>query len=383
MYTVIIQPYFPEKMTANYSYVKRFCTGIVFVLLIGCGQKDVTTPIKRDIIDVVFASGHLVKDNEYVVTANTEGFLVHSLVREGDSVRVGDDLFQLSNKVQSTQLSNALVNYRDAQAKVAPDSPQLTQIRLQIDQAETQLETDRKNYERHKSLLQTNAISELDYDKAELQYQNSKTQLEVLKKSLVDLKQSLNMNLENAKAQLEIQQENNSDYFLKAQIDGTVLNVYKEQGELVKRGENIARIGGGTDIIKLFVAEEDISRVRAGQMAKISLNTEKERTFDAKISKVYPAFDDKEQSFVLEATFIRPPSVLYAGTQLQANIVIANSKDALVIPTSYLTQDNGVILEKDEREVPITIGVQTGEWTQVLEGLGPTTKIKAPNTKEK
>lgn len=370
-------------MTANYSYVKRFCTGIVFVLLIGCGQKDVTTPIKRDIIDVVFASGHLVKDNEYVVTANTEGFLVHSLVREGDSVRVGDDLFQLSNKVQSTQLSNALVNYRDAQAKVAPDSPQLTQIRLQIDQAETQLETDRKNYERHKSLLQTNAISELDYDKAELQYQNSKTQLEVLKKSLVDLKQSLNMNLEDAKAQLEIQQENNSDYFLKAQIDGTVLNVYKEQGELVKRGENIARIGGGTDIIKLFVAEEDISRVRAGQMAKISLNTEKERTFDAKISKVYPAFDDKEQSFVLEATFIRPPSVLYAGTQLQANIVIANSKDALVIPTSYLTQDNGVILEKDEREVPITIGVQTGEWTQVLEGLGPTTKIKAPNTKEK
>lgn len=365
-------------MTAIY----RTFTCIILLLLASCNRGDTTTPIKRDIIDVVFASGYLAKSNEYTVTANTEGFLRHSLVKEGDEIHIGDDLFQLSNGVQSSQLENALVNYQDAMAKAKPSSPQLTQLQLQIEQAETQFELDRKNLERYNQLIKTNAVSQLDYDKAQVQYENSKAQVEILKKSLSDLQQSLLINLANAKSQLRIQQENNDDYFIKSQLNGTVLNVYKEQGELVKRGESIAKIGGGGYILKLFVAEEDISRVTLGQRAKISLNTEKDVTFNALISKIYPAFDNKEQSFVVEATFTEKPSSIFAGTQLQANIVIADIKNALVIPAQYVTKEHMVILDKDKKEVPIKLGIKTSEWVQVLRGLDESTRIINPK-KEK
>ncbi|MDF0715971.1 HlyD family efflux transporter periplasmic adaptor subunit [Muricauda sp. 334s03] len=356
---------------------------IISILILGCSGKNTTTPVRKDIIDVVFASGHLAKTTEYLVTANTEGFLNHSLVKEGDVVHIGDNLFQLSNQVQSAQLENALANFRDAKAKVDANSPQLTQLRLQIDQAETQLQLDRKNMERYRALLQTNAVSQLDYDKAKVQFDNSKAQVDILKKSLSELEQSLQLNLENARNQLRIQQENNEDYFIKSQISGTVLNVFKEQGELVKRGESIAKIGGGGDIIKLFVAEEDIDKVALGQKAKISLNTEKEAIFDAEINKIYPAFDEAEQSFVIEATFIDKPKSLYTGTQLQANIVIADISGTLVIPTSYLVKDSMVILADSKVEIPIRLGVRTDDWVEVLIGLKENTEIEAPkNNKE-
>ena len=366
----------------NYKTIYKILLGFSFSFLIGCGKNNTTTPMKRDIIDVVFASGYLAKTNEYTVTANTEGFLNLSLVKEGDQVKVGDDLFQLSNGVQSNQLDNALVNYQDAVTKAKPDSPQIAQLQLQIEQAETQLELDRKNLDRYSALLQTNAVSQLDFDKVKVQFENSKAHMEILKKSLSDLQQSLQVNLSNAKSQLRIQQENNDDYFIKSQISGTVLNVYKEQGELIKRGESIAKVGGGGDILKLFVAEEDISRVALGQRAKISLNTEKDATFDAVITKIYPAFDEKEQSFVVEATFTNAPTSIYAGTQLQANIVIADIKNVLVIPTDYLVKEHMVILEKEKREVPIKIGIKTSEWVQVMEGLDESTRIITPK-KEK
>lgn len=362
---------------------KRILLGMgilmLYLSLMGCGHKNTATPIKMDIIDVVFASGHLAKETEYMVTVNTEGFINGSLVMEGDRIHIGDTLFKLSNQVQSAQLDNALATYRDARAKADPNSPQLAQLKLQIDQAETQLGLDRANCERYRVLVQTDAVSRLDFDRAKVQYENAKANVDILKKSFSDLEQSLLLNLENARNQLRIQEENNDDYFIKSQIDGTVLNVYKEQGELVKRGEHIAKIGGGEDIIKLFVAEEDISKIMVGQMAKIALNTEKDRRFDAKITKVYPAFDELEQSFVVEATFVNKPSSLYAGTQLQANIVIADKKGALVIPSSYLARESTVILEENEKEIPIEIGILTSEWVEVLKGLDEHTVIKAPN----
>nr|WP_293294501.1 efflux RND transporter periplasmic adaptor subunit [Allomuricauda sp.] len=351
---------------------------IINFMIIGCNNDSTTTPVRKDILDVVFASGYLTKTSEYLVTANTEGFLSHSLVKEGDSVHFGDNLFRLSNQVQSAQLENALVNLKDAKAKVDANSPQLTQLRLQIGQAETQLQLDTKNVERYRALLETNAVSQLDHDKAKVQFDNSKAQVDILKKSLSELEQSLQLNLENARNQLKIQQENNEDYFIKSQINGTVLNVFKEQGELVKRGESIAKIGGGEDIIKLFVAEEDIDKVALGQKAKISLNTEKENIFDAEISKIYPAFDEAEQSFVIEAAFIDKPRSLYTGTQLQANIVIVDIRGALVIPTSYLVKDTMVVLEENKAEIPIRLGVKTDNWVEVLNGLEENTVIKAP-----
>ncbi|EAY24143.1 efflux RND transporter periplasmic adaptor subunit [Microscilla marina] len=358
----------PFKQLTHWTLV--FCC-----LLAGCKQPNVTSPRRTNIVDAVFASGHIAKDHEYLVAANTEGYIVKSFAQEGDKVTANMPLFQLSNDVQSARLDNALVNYRDAKEKLQPSSPQLMQLQIQIAQAKAQLKLDAKNLERYTQLVETNAVSQLEYDQVKLKYDAAKNNVALLEKSLDNLKSSLQLQLENAQSQLKIQRENHNDYYLKATTGGVLLKLLKKEGELVRRGQHLAKIGSGREVIKLYVAEEDIGRVKVGQMAKISLNTHKNEVFDAKVTKVYPAFDDKEQSFLVEAVFLSKPTVLLAGTQLQANIVVNKKQHGLTIPAAFLQKGDRVILADTKKEVKVQVGIRNNGWVEITKGIDEHSRI--------
>ena len=344
------------------------------ISLAGCQKQETTYPVQKDIIDAVFASGYISTTDEYLVTANAEGYLSEARVQEVDSVLKGTPLFKLSSEKQSAQLATARANYEDARSKLSPGSPQIAQRELQIEQAKTQLQLDEKNFQRYARLVESKAVSQLDYEKAKLQYEASKNNLEILKKSFDDFKKNLQLNLENAENQLKIQQENASDYFLISAIDGQVLNVYKNPGELVGRGQAIAKIGGGDVFIKLYVAEEDISRIKLHQKTLISLNTDKDKVFEAYISKIYPAFDEQDQSFIAEATFTDKPERIFPGTQLQANIIIGKKEKTLIIPSAYLLKGDSVWVDSNQK-VPVQIGIKNGEWVEIVSGIDTSNRI--------
>jgi multidrug resistance efflux pump len=338
-------------------------------------KSNTVMPVRKDIIDAVFASGYTINSDEYIVATKTEGFIQKSYVKEGDDVEVGDLLFQLSGDVQSSQLENALAQYNNALLNASSESPQIISLLKQIEQARSQVELDKKNYERYNTLIKTNAVSIYEYDKSKLQYEASLSELQVLKKSLEDLKNSLQLNLENAENQLKIQKEYYGDYFIKSTKKGRVLNIYKEQGELAKRGEYLAKIGSGKTIAKLFVAEEDINLIKVGQKTKIALNTDKDNPVDAVISKIYPSFDVAEQSFILEADFLEEKIKILASTQLQANIIIAQIENALVIPIKFLSEDNRVTLANNS-EVKVDIGIKSGNWVEILGGINESSSLR-------
>ena len=146
-----------------------------------------------------------------------------------------------------------------------------------------------------------------------------------------------------------------------------MINVYKKQGELVRKGEALAKIGQRGFIIKLFVSEEDITQLQLNQTVVVSLNTYLDRTFKAKVSKIYPGFDESEQSYIIEAKFDELPEKSYSGTQLQANIQTDNKNDVLLIPTAYL-KNNNVLLENGDL-LPVEIGFSDREWTEVKSGI--------------
>jgi macrolide-specific efflux system membrane fusion protein len=367
--------YIMSKIKENRLVLAGSLALLMILITIGCNKKPNTiTPIRKNIIDAVFASGYTVKSDEYIVATKTEGFILKSYVKEGDTVEIGDILFQLSSDVQSSQLRNATVQYNDALHKASPESPQIKSLQAQIEQAESKVELDKKNFDRYNKLIKTNAISKIDFEKAKLQYESSLSELEVLEKSLEDLLSTVQLNLENAESQLKIQKEYYGDYFIKATKKGLVLNVFKEQGELAKRGESLAKIGSGKTIAKLFIVEEDINQIQIGQKALISLNTDKNNPVEAVISKIYPSFDFAEQSFILEADFIEERKSL-ANTQLQANIIIANKENALVIPAEYLSDNNEVTLF-DNSVVAVDVGIKTSKWVEILSGVNESNSLQ-------
>ncbi len=350
---------------------------IATMLLTSCDRKEKTYTDRKDIIDAVFASGYVEYSDEYWVTANAEGFMVEAYVEEGDTVTLNQALFELSSNVQSLQAKIAMINYQDALSKADPTSPQIVQLKNQIEQSKATLELDKKNYERNSKLIRTNAISQQDFDQAKLQYENAKVTLSNLEKSLTDLENNLRLSVKNAKNQLDIQQSYFGDCHLKSMIEGYVLEMTKNKGELIKKGEMIARVGGGDLITKLHVAEEDINKVQTGQKVQLVLNTEKDKTYQATVSKIHPAFDVQEQSFVIEVEFSNKTPRLRSGTQVQANVVIDEQEDALIIPRKYLMNGDKLLTSNNE-EIQVKVGIRNAQWVQILEGIDEGTELVLP-----
>jgi multidrug efflux pump subunit AcrA (membrane-fusion protein) len=346
---------------------------LLFILILltvaGCTNENELHPQRKDIVDAVFGSGHIENRNQYAVTANTDGYLKTSYVAEGDTIKEGQKLFRLTNEVQQTQVSNALTNLQYAKSNVQPRAPQIEQLKTQIIQAQAKLNVDSLNYARYQRLVKTQAVSNSDFENAQLQYQSSSANLKVLQHNLADLQRQLNLSVENAKAQFNIQQENNNYYNITGRANGLILSVAKKPGDYVKKGDIIAQIGAGQPVVKLYIAEDDIQRVKLGQLTLISLNSSKDQVLKAYISKIYPSFDTNEQAFIVEATFKDQPGELMNGTQLQCNIIVQQKRNVLVIPTYSLINGNYVMLKDHKERTPVKTGIRTLEWTEILSGI--------------
>lgn len=334
-----------------------------------CQETETIQPQKVDIIDAVFASGYVIYENEYQVTARAEGYLINTAVEEGNYVEAQMPLFQLSDEVQAEQLSNAQLNYQDAIKRLDMQSPDRAKQELQIAQAQAQVDLEQKNFQRYQKLKASGAVSRADFERAELQYENAKSNLDLQKAILTDLVNGLEIGAKNAESQVIIQKEMKTDYLLTSKIGGEVLNVFKEAGELVKRGEVVASIGGGKKLARLYVSEEDISLVQVNQRTIINLNTNKERNYTGRIERIYPSFDANEQSFIVEASFEELPATLYHNTQLQANIIIDEKENALVIPQEYLDAEGNQVRFENGDLKSVKVGIRNQQWVEVLEGL--------------
>lgn len=343
----------------------------------GCKHQESTHPTKKNIVEAVFASGNIITENQYIVTSQADGYLSKSFFNEGDSVKAGQILFLIENKAQTEQLLNAEANYKYAVSNASNNSPLLEQLLAQKNQIENKLSTDSLNFIRYQKLVHSGAVSQVDYEKTKVTYENSKQDLVSINNQISDTQKKLQLEVSKNKANLASQQNTSSFYEIKAEVDGVIFQVEKKQGELVKRGEPVAEIGSGKYIAKLMVVEEDINKLKLGQEVYIELNTEKDKSYKANLSKIYPYFDNQEQSFIAEAAFNESIANLKSGTQLQANIKTNEKTDALVIPAEYLLPSD-FILDKKNGQVKVTVGIRNSEWVEILSGANDSTIILLP-----
>jgi hypothetical protein len=79
----------------------------------------------------------------------------------------------------------------------------------------------------------------------------------------------------------------------------------------------------------------------------------------------------------LEATFIKEPEKLFPFLTAEANIVIATRKNALLIPRSYLIEDQFVLLESGERR-KIETGLKDYQKVEIVSGIDEKDAIVKP-----
>lgn len=349
------------------------------LLATACKPKyDETSPVVAPVTEAVFASGSIEPKDAYTLTSLSDGFIVKSYVTENDLVHDGQLLFQLDNRQQNTQVKIAQTNLEYARINASGNSPALLQIQAQTDAAKIKMQTDSVNLTRYQHLITTNSVSKQDLDNAQLNYKSSLNSYLALVENYKATADKVQQDLTNTQSQLQNAVAGNQYYNLVAIGSSKVYQIFKKQGDLVRKGDQVAQLGNPDSIvINLDVDEGSISKVQLGQQVLVELNTEKNKTYEARISKIYPHFNETSQSYKVEARFLKEMPGLISGTQLQANIITNRKDKALLIPHVYVVNGNKVLMQKDKKidSVTITTGIVSDEWIEVLSGLTPNDKI--------
>ncbi len=352
----------------NLSLILLFC-----VLVLSCKPKyDEIAPKIAPVTEAVFASGSIDPKDAYILTSLSDGFIIKSLVTENDLVHDHQLLFQLDNRQQHTQVNIARTNVEYSQINASASSPTLLQIKAQIDAALVKLQTDSITLNRYEHLYLTNSVSKQDLDNMRMNFTSSLSAYKVALANYNSANDKAKQDLANSISQLQNAQEGNEYFNLYAIGMSKVYQIFKKQGDLVRRGEQVAQLGNPDSIvINLDVDEGSISKIALGQKVLIELNTEKNKPYNAVISKIYPHFNETSQSYKVEAKFTGDNKNFIAGTQLQANIITAKKESAMLIPHVYISTGNKVVLKHETKmdTVSIITGIISDDWVEVTSGL--------------
>jgi HlyD family secretion protein len=354
------------------------------LILASCGKKTVETkPIRKDVTETVFASGILEAKNTYTLKAQTDGYLSAVNFEEGDLIKIGTVLAVVDNKENSFNNESAKDLYDIAQSNTQSNAPALLQAQNTININKQKMQLDLVQYERYKKLWAENSVAKIDFENIELQYKTSKGNYESALENYKVIKQQANQQVISNKAMKNVNNSALSKNQIKAVFSGKIYKRYKQIGDYVSKGEAIALIGEPQNIYaKVNVDETNIEKIKVGQEAYVQLNTNKEKTYKGKVSEIYPSFDEATQSFICKITFSEPLDFVIVNTQLQANIVVEFTKNALLIPRNYVDFGGFVTLKETGKKVKITTKFSSSEWVQVISGIDENTILVTDNITE-
>ena len=351
----------------------------VATLQISCGNNHETIhPEYRVLTEAVYASGNLYPANEYKVSANADGFLTQRLVNAGDRVFKDQLLFAIENDMQQIKANSSALIYKQALDNYHDGSPALAELKLAINSAGEKLKNDSINFSRYQNLFRQNAVSKVEFDKAKLTFTISGNELKQRKDSYQKLKNQLFVELQQAESNYRVNFKDANNYLVKSRINAMVFDVYKEPGEAIRRNEPIALLGDAEkSYLKLQVDELDIPRILVGQKVLVKLDIDKNKIYEARVSKVYPKLNVEDQSFRVDAEFIgASPKNLY-GLTVEANIILHDRVKRLTIPKTALAGTDSVWtkIDGEEKKVVIKTGIENFEFVEIKGGITTSSEI--------
>ena len=323
-------------------------------------------------------------DSEYTVFALNPGTVVKKLVKEGDSVKKGQILYVINNTASAARLDAANLSYTTARQNLSADSRILSDLKLSMQNADIKFSNDSLQYHRLKSLWAENVGTKTALDDAEMRYRTSLNAKQSAREKYYSSINDLNISLKNAKSQVASAQNDLDNYSIRAESAGTVYQMMKEKGEAVKTNEPVVLLGKSTDrLIRLAVDQQDIGRVKIGQEVLLKTDATGDQIFKAKVIRIYPLMNEADQTFRVDAAFTGNDDQHYIHTSVEANIIIRQKQQVLVIPSVVLLSGDSVRVKQDGRVKTIAIktGIRTLNEAEVLGGLDEQSDIVIPSVK--
>jgi HlyD family secretion protein len=339
----------------------------------GCSQSGSTVkPQHKDIIETVYASGKIVPLHEYHLFALSSGVIKEKMVKEGDTVSPGTVIYRVDNDAPAARLEAARVQYENSQSNLSEESAVLKDIRLNMESAEAKFKNDSMNYFRLKSLLSQDAVSKSSVDNAYTAYTISLNQKKSAEEKYTAARNDLNVAMHGAKSQLAGAQSEYNNYSIASESSGTVYQLMKEAGEAVRPGEMVALLGESSGrIIRLAVDQQDIDLIAAGQQVLVKTDVTGNAVYHAVVTTIYPVMNEVDQTFRVDAEFKDDVQQPYVHSSVEANIIISEKKNALVIPRAAMIADDSIQVKTGGKvkNVFVKTGIRTLDDVEIISGI--------------
>jgi HlyD family secretion protein len=252
---------------------------------------------------IVMANGVVKSIDRIEIKSKASGEIVELPVEEGDFISQGDLIARLDQK--------------DERAEAA-------QAQADFDIAMAELKQAQSTFERRNQLFQDNLISEEEQGQITLD-------LAVAKGKVIQ-----------ASTTLERAQERLSEAVVRAPIDGTILQKYVEEGQIIASG--VSNVSGGTPIVDIAdmssvyietgIDEIDIGKVQIGQFATVIAEAYPELAFNGEIVRIAPEakIEQNVTLFDVVVEVKNNDGKLKSGMNTRVEIEIVKKENVLLAP---------------------------------------------------
>ena len=224
--------------------------------------------------------------------------------------------------------------------------------------AQTRLDLALKAYDRAKSLLPREVITQDTFDNAEAEYLSAQASVKRVK-VLVDI----------AKTQL-------SKTRIRAPFNGQIAARMIETGQLISAGQALMKIIDPNPMrVKIWLSENDYVRLDKSDSVSIVMEAYPEEVFTGKIDRIDIAADERTNTFCIEIFIDNPNLAFKAGMSAMVRIITSTIPSAILIPQSTVLyrsdREEVFIIGADNRAVlrKVKLGLSLDERIEVREGL--------------
>jgi membrane fusion protein (multidrug efflux system) len=227
-------------------------------------------------------------ENEATVVTRVAGIVQEIYVEEGDRVAPGQILAKLDDEKLKFEVERALTNLRKLEADLA----------------------------RSKELFDKKLVSVEAFQTAQFNYEQQKTVYEA------------------AKLDLEFTS-------IKAPIGGIVSERMIKKGNLIPMNQPLYRITDFDPLLAMiFVPEKEMSKIRAGQPAKVSFDALPNATFSARVARISPVVDQKTGTFRVTVEVRDPSMQLKPGMFGRVQVIYETHANTLLIPKESVIKED-------------------------------------------
>jgi HlyD family secretion protein len=320
--------------------------------------------VRQDLTSVVTASGEIRPKNYTNVLGEGMGKITSIVVQEGQDVKQGDVLLRLDNIQPGADVMAQQATIDAATSAMKVSAANYDSSIATLSQQQANLEKAKYDWQRSQQLYTNQLISRQDYDASKATYDGAVAAVKAAQANLdasTAQRNQARFNLEQDRAVLTHQEDVLHKTVYRAPISGIVSYIAVRVGENVvpgiqnAQGSFLMTISDMSVVTaEVMVDETDITSVKDGQPAEITIDALPGKTFKGHVTEVgelailrtsgeaameeTTADTQQARDFKVVVTLDNPPKSLRPGLSATAKIQTAHKNNIITVPIQALAE---------------------------------------------